>query len=120
MARFGAQIVGGRRGGQIRAGETVTWRLWQFGIPIRHTSRISEYEPPQWFVDEMVSGVLAAFRHEHRFLRRPGGGCTMLDTVTYRLPCGPLGALADRLVVRRHLRRLLLDRNAEIARTAAP
>jgi len=32
---------------------------------------------------------------------------------------GPLGALADRLAVRRRLVQLLRDRNAEIRRTAA-
>lgn len=117
-ARFRSRIVGGRRGGRIGPAETVTWQLRQFGVPVRHTSVISAYEPPGYFVDEMVRGVLAAFRHEHRFQPRPDGGCTMLDTVTYRVPLGPLGRLADRLFVRRRLRRLLLDRNAEIARSA--
>lgn len=118
-ARFGSRIVDGRRGGRIGPGETVTWRLRQFGVPLRHTSMIGEYEPPLRFVDEMVRGVLAQFRHEHRFLPRPDGGCTMLDTISYRLPAGPLGALADRLAVRRRLLRLLRDRNTEIRRTAA-
>lgn len=118
-ARFSSRIVGGRRGGRIGPGETVTWRLRQFGIPVRHTSVISEYEPPVRFVDEMVRGVLAQFRHEHGFVPRPDGGCTMLDTISYRLPAGPLGVLADRLVVRRRLLRLLIDRNAEIRRTAS-
>jgi ligand-binding SRPBCC domain-containing protein len=95
----------------------VTWQLWQFGVPLRHTSVISAYEPPVRFVDEMVRGALAAFRHEHRFQPRPDGGCTMLDSITYRVPFGPLGALADRLFVRRRLRTLLLDRNAEIVRS---
>jgi ligand-binding SRPBCC domain-containing protein len=117
-ARFRSRIVGGRSGGAIGAAERVTWQLWQFGVPLRHTSVISAHEPPVRFVDEMVRGVLAAFRHEHRFEPRPDGGCTMLDTVLYRVPFGPLGALADRLFVRRRLLRLLLDRNAEIVRCA--
>ena len=118
-ARFGSRIVGGCRGGRIGPGETVTWRLRQFGIPVRHTSVISEYEPPLRFVDEKVRGVLAEFRPEHSYVPRPDGGCTMLDTISYRLPVGPLGALADRLAVRRRLLRLLRDRNTEIRRTAA-
>lgn len=43
----------------------------------------------------------------------------MLDTILYRLPAGPLGALADRLAIRRRLLQLLHDRNTEIRRTAA-
>lgn len=67
-------------------------------------------------VFEMVRGVFAQFRHEHRFLPRPNGGCTLLDTISYRLPAGPLGAFADRLAIRR---RLLRDRNTEIHRITA-
>lgn len=115
-ARYGSRIVGGRSGGEIGAGETVTWQLRQFGVPMRHTSVISEYAPPERFVDEMVRGVLASFRHEHRFVAAPPG-TVMLDHVSYRLPFGPLGALADRLLVRRRLLALMHARNAEIART---
>ncbi|MGQ0778204.1 MAG: hypothetical protein ACT4NY_27980 [Pseudonocardiales bacterium] len=64
-------------------------------------------------------GVLAEFHHEHRFLPHPDGGCTMLDMISYRLPAGWLGALVDQLVIRRHLLRLLRDRNTEVRRTAA-
>ncbi|MGH4013981.1 MAG: SRPBCC family protein [Pseudonocardiaceae bacterium] len=73
-ARFATRIVGGRRSGRIGPGETVTWQLWPFSVPIRHTSVISEYERPVWFVDEMVRGALAQFRHEHRFSLRHDGG----------------------------------------------
>lgn len=122
-ARYGSRIVGGRPGGEIRAGETVTWQLRQFGVPVRHTSVISEYEPPTtfrngWFVDEMVRGLLAQFRHEHRFVAVPSG-TVMLDHVSYRVPFGLLGALADRLLVRRRLLALMHARNAEIARSVS-
>lgn len=70
-------------------------------------------------LDEMVQGVLAQFRHEHRYVPRPDGGCTMLDMISYRLPAGPLGTLVNRLAVRSRLLRLLRDRNTEIRRTAA-
>lgn len=113
-ARFGSRIMGGRRSGRIGSGETVTWRLRQFGVP-----RSGSTSPPFRFVDEMKRGVLAELRHEHRFLPHPDGGCTLLDTIFYRLPAGPLGALVDRLAIRRRLLRLLRDRNSEICRTAA-
>jgi ligand-binding SRPBCC domain-containing protein len=118
IARCGGGIVGGRRCGRIGPGETVTWGLRWFGAPLRHTSLISEYDAPTWFVDEMVRGIFARFRHEHRLLPKPDGGCTMLDRVDYRLPGGVLGVPADRLVARRWLRRMLLHRNAEIRRGA--
>jgi hypothetical protein len=36
----------------------------------------------------------------------------MVDAVTYRSPAGPLGGIADLLVLSRYLRRLIEKRNA--------
>ena len=67
------------------------------------------------FVDQMTTGVFAAYRHEHRF-RPVAGGTEMIDDLTWTSPGGPLGAIADRVFVRRMLDRLLTERNAEILR----
>lgn len=59
-----------------------------------------------------------ASRHEHRFRAGMDGQTVMVDVVTYRLPLGALGRVADRLVVRRYLTRLLDARNAYIKELA--
>jgi ligand-binding SRPBCC domain-containing protein len=117
-APYGIRIArrSGRAGGIIAMGESVTWRAWQFGLPVTHTSRITAHDRPRRFVDEMDSGVFADFRHEHVFEPLPGGRTRMTDTVTYHAPLGPLGRLAERLFVDTRLRRMLADRNAEISR----
>jgi ligand-binding SRPBCC domain-containing protein len=91
----------------MRLGDTVTWRARHFGIWFRMTSAITVYEHPARFVDEQVSGQFSYWRHEHRFERIPTGGTRMVDAVNYRSPAGPLGGMADLLVLSRYLRGLI-------------
>lgn len=107
------RAVRGVTTGLIGPGQEVTWLAWHLGMPWRMTSRITGYERPHRFTDEMVSGPFATWRHEHRFDEFLGG-TSMRDLVTYEAPLGGLGRLADRLVLERYLRRLLGARNALI------
>ena len=91
----------------------LTWEARHFGRLWRMTSRITEYDSPHRFVDEMVSGPFAAFRHEHWF-ESDGAGTLMTDSVDFRMPQGPLVDLPTRL----YLRRLLAARNQVIRRSA--
>jgi ligand-binding SRPBCC domain-containing protein len=77
------------------------------------TSKITEFHRPHYFVDEMQRGPFAFFRHEHGF-DQDGAITTMVDSVDYRLPLGPLGAVADAVFVGDYLRRLLEKRNRHI------
>ncbi|WP_146211039.1 SRPBCC family protein [Quadrisphaera granulorum] len=118
---------GSRTSGRIGAGERVRWSLRLYGlVPLRHTTQILEvveHAPGGGasFVDTMVSGAFASFRHEHLFeplSPAPDGSprTRSTDRMTWTSPLGPLGRLADALFVRRTLEGLLEDRNAEIAR----
>jgi len=95
----------------------VTWEATHFGVRQRLTSRITEFDPPRRFVDEMVRGAFRRFRHEHQF-RAVEGGTEMVDIFDYTSPLGSLGLLADRLFLRRYMSRLLRDRNAYLKRVA--
>jgi ligand-binding SRPBCC domain-containing protein len=112
---------GFRTSGVMARGEMVRWSLRLWGLlPVRHTSKIVQLVEDDgsggaMFVDQMTTGVFSAYRHEHRY-RREGAGTSMLDDVSWRSPGGPVGALADKLFVRRVMQRLIDDRNAEILR----
>ncbi|OPH47005.1 cell division protein, partial [Paenibacillus ferrarius] len=67
------RAVKGRTSGLIELGETVTWEATHFGIRQQLTSIITEFDPPNKFVDEMVSGAFKRFRHEHTFEIQDGG-----------------------------------------------
>lgn len=92
-------------------GDTVTWRARHFGLPFRMTSAITAWEPPHRFVDEQVLGPFARWWHEHVFEPIPGG-TRMVDVAEFAAPFGPVGRLAERLVLERYLTRLLTERNA--------
>jgi ligand-binding SRPBCC domain-containing protein len=111
------RAVAGVTSGLLGAGDEVTWEATHFGVRQRLTSRITAFDPPNRFVDEMVRGAFARFRHEHQF-HAVEGGTEMVDTFDYTSPLGPLGRLADGLFLRRYMTTLLRERNAYLKRAA--
>ena len=117
MARSREDAVAGVRSGLISLGEHVTWRAWHFGVPIRMTRRITQMESPDYFVDEQVKGPFRRFRHVHEF-SEDSHGTTMVDRIEFAAPFGPIGRVAERLVLARYLRTLIETRNRHL--TADP
>jgi ligand-binding SRPBCC domain-containing protein len=107
------RAVAGVVSGRMALHSEVTWQARHFGLPWRMTSRITEYERPHRFVDEMRSGPFRRWRHEHRF-DLVAGGTRMVDDVDYAAPLGPLGLLVERAVLHRYMTELLRSRNAHI------
>ena len=107
--RAGERAVSGVMSGLIGEGQEVTWQARHFGIPLRMTSRITALEYPQSFTDEQVSGPFKAFRHVHEFEATPTGSL-MTDRVEFTAPFGPVGRLVEKLVLRRYLERLIVER----------
>lgn len=117
MARSREDAVAGVRSGLISLGEHVTWRAWHFGVPIRMTSRITQMEAPDYFVDEQVKGPFRRFRHVHEF-SEDSHGTTMVDRIEFAAPFGPAGRVVERLFLARYLRTLIETRNRHL--TADP
>lgn len=113
----GERAVGGVTSGLIGPGEEVTWEARHLGITWRMTSKVTEFERPDRFVDEMQHGPFTSFHHEHRF-ERNGEATTMIDVVDYQLPLGPLGVIADAVIAKRYLHHLLETRNRYIKAAA--
>ncbi|MFL5539635.1 MAG: SRPBCC family protein [Longimicrobiaceae bacterium] len=117
MARSREEAVAGRTSGLIGMGETVTWRARHFGVRQRLTVRISGYERPRWFRDELVRGAFATMVHDHHF-DPVDGGTEMRDVFRFSAPAGPIGRVIERLVLKRYMTRLLAHRNAAIKAAA--
>ena len=111
------RAVAGRTSGLITLGETVTWSAVHFGIRQRLTTRISAMEPPHFFRDSQERGIFKRFDHDHLF-EHENGITVMTDVFDFDAPLGPLGRLAERLVLKRYMTRLLGERNTMI-KTAA-
>lgn len=92
-------------------GDTVTWEAIHFGIKQHLTVKITEYERPARFTDEMIRGAFHEMKHVHEFVSQPDG-TLMIDRFLFRSPLGILGWLADTLVLTRYMSKLLLTRNS--------
>jgi ligand-binding SRPBCC domain-containing protein len=77
---------------------TIRW----LGIPLPWKSRIIGYKPPEQFTDVQLVGPYRSWSHLHTF-EETDSGTLMRDTITYRLPLGPLGNVVHAIAVRRQL-----------------
>ena len=111
MADSGERAVGGVTSGRLGLGDRVTFEARHLGVRWRMTARVTEFDRPAYFVDEQEHGPFKRWHHAHYFAPDGAGGTVMRDTVEFVAPCGPLGALVERLVLRAHMIRLIQSRN---------
>jgi len=104
------EAVAGITSGLIGLNESVTWRAKHFGIYQKLTSKVTEFDRPNYFVDEMVNGAFKSFRHQHHFIDL-NGGTLMTDIFDYKSPLGILGKLVDKLFLKKYMIDLLEERN---------
>ncbi len=104
----------------MRAGLRLAYRLRPLlGVPTGWVSHITRYDPPTSFVDEQERGPYARWEHTHTFDDEQVGnlmGTRITDSVRYELPLGPLGDLANALVVRSRLAAIFEHRRRAIER----
>ena len=112
-AQTNEKAVAGVASGVIGLGQTVTFEGTHFGIRQRLTVMVVEFDRPWRFVDVMVKGSFKSFVHIHEFEPRDGG-TLMRDTLIWESPFGILGNLADKLIIRGHLTKLVSERNARL------
>ena len=117
MDHTGERAVAGKTAGLIGMGEEVTWRGRHFGVVQEHTSRITVFDPPRRFRDEMTRGRFKSFCHDH-FFEPSVEGTRMIDVLEFESPWGVLGKLVNRLFLTGYLERLLRTRGAAIKRAA--
>ncbi|MEO6891225.1 MAG: SRPBCC family protein [Ktedonobacteraceae bacterium] len=109
--------VAGVLTGMMKLGDTVTWEAVHFGIKQHLTSKITAYERPYRFTDEMLRGAFQEIHHVHEFVPQPPG-TLMIDLFTFRAPLGIFGRVAESLFLTRYMRGLLLTRNRYLKQVA--
>ena len=107
------QAVAGRMSGLIELGESVTWKAKHFGVYQFLSSKITEFENPNFFVDEMEKGAFKSIVHRHIFSEIPNG-TLMIDIFEYKSPLGIFGKIADKLFLKKYMTDLLTKRNNTI------
>ena len=116
MQHTSERAVRGKTTGLIGLHEEVTWRGRHFGVTQHFTSRITAFDRPHHFRDEMQRGAFRSFVHDHFFVAE-NGGTKMIDLLVFSAPLGVLGLLAEKLVLKRYMERLLTGR-AKVIRAA--
>jgi len=101
---------------EMGVGTSIDYRLRLHRVPVRWRTRIEVWEPPRRFVDVQVRGPYALWEHTHGFEEDGPGATVIRDRVRYSIPFGPLGELADRLLVRRDLKRIFDYRRDAVTR----
>ncbi|WP_299228053.1 SRPBCC family protein [uncultured Psychroserpens sp.] len=104
------KAIAGRTSGLIELNEWVTWEAKHFGVNQHLTSKITQFDRPNYFVDEMVSGAFKSFKHEHIFQTK-NEATLMIDKFHFQSPFGILGKIANVLFLKRYMTQLLTTRN---------
>jgi ligand-binding SRPBCC domain-containing protein len=107
------EAIAGRTSGLIKLNETVTWRATHFGFRQTLTSKITAYQRPNHFRDEMLKGTFKSICHDHYFSEHDGK-TIMTDVFRFESPLGILGKAFNTLVLTNYLKRFLEERNALI------
>lgn len=107
------EAIAGKISGLISLGETVTWRAKHLGVTQKLTSKVTDYNYPTFFADEMQKGAFKSFRHEH-YLTVKGEDVIVKDIFVYQSPFGFLGRFADLVFLKRYMTNFLIERNKVI------
>lgn len=107
----------GRTRGLLCTGDLLSLRARHYGVDWRYDTRVVVCEPPHRLVDVQERGPWRSMRHEQRFVQT-GAGTLLTEELSWRSPAGPLGSAVDVVLLRRHLRHLLLVRDAHLCMVA--
>ena len=107
------QAIEGVTRGLIKLNETVTWRAKHFGIWHKMKVKITAYNKPYNFTDEMIDGSFKFMKHKHEF-ESQGTETIMNDTFEFASPLGLLGELVDKLILKNYMTKFLMERNQVI------
>ena len=116
----GERVVAGRTSGLLELGDSITFEGRHLGVRQRLTAVVTAFDPPRHFRDTMTAGAFRSMVHDHHFEGTPDGGTVMTDVLRFVAPVGPLGWVAERLLVGPHLRRFLVARGRALQTMAEP
>ncbi len=98
---------------KMEVGRLIDYNIYLMGIPIHWRTLITDYEPPNMFVDQQIKGPYAMWHHTHTF-HKVKGGVEIKDRVVYSIPFGFLGRLLNYLWIKRDLNNIFLHRKKVI------
>ena len=104
------KAIAGKTTGLVVLNDLITWEAKHLGVRQRLTSKITAYEDPTFFVDEMVKGAFKRFQHQHFFEEKEGKTC-MTDVFDFTSPLGIIGKIANKIFLTNYMKKFLITRN---------
>lgn len=90
-------------GDDMYAGQLINYRVNVLPfVRVKWTTEITHVDSPNRFVDEQRFGPYAMWHHEHRF-SKIDNGVLMEDEISYAIPFGFIGTIANGLFVKRQV-----------------
>lgn len=103
---MGFLITSSTGNGKMYPGMIITYKVSPLlRLKINWVTEITRVREKEYFVDEQRIGPYLMWHHEHR-IEPIAGGVLMTDIVTYQPPMGILGALANKLFIKKQLQHI--------------
>lgn len=109
--------IDGKTTGLVEANDFITWEAKHLGF-VRHiTLKVTEFNNPYLFVDEIVEGDFKAYKHEHIF-RKSNNKTIMIDKFYFESNWGFLGKIVDKFFMKKYMINILKIRNKTLKEKA--
>ncbi len=89
---------------KVYQGQIITYKVSPVSfVKTNWVTEITAVKDQQYFIDEQRFGPYAMWHHEHFFESLPNGNTLMKDKISYKIPFGFLGSIAQNLFVKKQL-----------------
>ncbi|SEB44285.1 Ligand-binding SRPBCC domain-containing protein [Tenacibaculum sp. MAR_2009_124] len=89
------------------AGQIITYKVGILpGIKLNWVTEITEVKDRAFFIDEQRFGPYSMWHHEHWFYQLPDGKTLMEDKISYKIPFGFLGKIAQKVFIKKQLKEI--------------
>ena len=98
---------------EMGPGRIIDYQIYLLGIPIHWRTLITDYNPPNMFIDQQIKGPYNVWHHTHTF-HKVEGGVEIKDKVVYSIPFGILGRILNYLWIGKDLENIFVHRKKVI------
>ena len=105
------KAISGKTSGLINLNETVSWEAIHFGIKQHLTVKITQFDFPNSFTDEMIEGSFKSMKHIHEFEKINDDQTKMIDLFYFESPLGIIGKAVDFIFLKKYMKNFLIKRN---------
>lgn len=88
----------------VYQGQIISYKVSPISfVKTNWVTEITAVKEQEYFIDEQRFGPYAMWHHEHFFEALPNGKTLMKDKISYKIPFGFLGSIAQKLFVKKQL-----------------